>query len=427
MKTIKNFAINFNSFNGRTTFASGDLLTGQLSFELTKETKISYIMVVAVGKAEVHWSSSSGSGKRRRRTSHSAAVEFFKLKSTIMEVDGAATGSTKLPPGTHVYPLSCQLPQGDFPSSFKGIHGKIMYTLKAEIKRPWHLSDDFVTEFNFVNHLNTNMPELWYPLSGSNNMTVCCLWCASGPISLTASTERKAFTPGDTVRIFCDINNGSSRTVTPKMKLQQKQFFFTVSRDLGPRRMVVKNLASVTADPIVGPSSDIHSEFLVPIPRDAEPTISNCRILEVENIIEVNLDVSGSSKVTVLFPIILFIPPVNIQPQNHFALIVSVKCSYFAIKRRKLEKRDILKEVGDPIPPSTSHTATKVITIPATTAGSVLNCNILKVEYRLSVYLDVKFASDPEIKFPIIILSKLLHSEEEQKTDGLDSVMTSPV
>lgn len=41
------------------------------------------------------------------------------------------------------------------------------------------------------------------------------------------------------------------------------------------------------------------------------------------------------------------------------------------------------------------------------------------------VYLDVKFASDPEIKFPIIILSKLLHSEEEQKTDGLDSVMVS--
>lgn len=62
-----------------------------------------------------------------------------------------------------------------------------------------------------------------------------------------------------------------------------------------------------------------------------------------------------------------------------------MKCSYFAMKRRKLEKRDILKEVGDPIPPSTSHTATKVITIPATTAGSVLNCNILKVEYRLNV------------------------------------------
>lgn len=36
------------------------------------------------------------------------------------------------------------------------------------------------------------------------------------------------------------------------------------------------------------------------------------------------------------------------------------------------------------------------------------------------VYFDVKFASGPEIKFPIIILSKSLHSEEEQKTDGLN-------
>lgn len=36
------------------------------------------------------------------------------------------------------------------------------------------------------------------------------------------------------------------------------------------------------------------------------------------------------------------------------------------------------------------------------------------------LYLEVKFASDPQIKFPITILSKSLHSEEEQKTDGLD-------
>lgn len=99
-KTIKNFAINFNSFNGRTTFGSGDLITGQLSFELSKETKISYIMVVAVGKAEVRWSTSSGSGKRRRRRVHYAKEEFFKLKSTIMEVDGGTlSGAFALPLG----------------------------------------------------------------------------------------------------------------------------------------------------------------------------------------------------------------------------------------------------------------------------------------------------------------------------------------
>lgn len=62
-----------------------------------------------------------------------------------------------------------------------------------------------------------------------------------------------------------------------------------------------------------------------------------------------------------------------------------MKCSYFVKRKRKLEKRQILNEVGDPIPPSTSHTATKIITIPVDTAGSILNCNILQVEYRLRV------------------------------------------
>lgn len=34
------------------------------------------------------------------------------------------------------------------------------------------------------------------PLSGTNNMTLCCMWCASGPITVTASAEKKAFVPG---------------------------------------------------------------------------------------------------------------------------------------------------------------------------------------------------------------------------------------
>lgn len=49
----------------------------------------------------------------------------------------------------------------DFPSSFHGVHGQIEYTLTVSIHRPWHLSKDFVTELNFVNHVDTNKPDLW--------------------------------------------------------------------------------------------------------------------------------------------------------------------------------------------------------------------------------------------------------------------------
>lgn len=49
----------------------------------------------------------------------------------------------------------------DFPSTFQGVHGKIIYTLTVSIKRPWHVSKDFLTELNFVSRLNPNQPQLW--------------------------------------------------------------------------------------------------------------------------------------------------------------------------------------------------------------------------------------------------------------------------
>ena len=111
------------------------------------------------------------------------------------------------------------------------------------------------------------------------------------------------------------------------------------------------------------------------------------------------------------------------------------KNSYFAKGKRKVETKDILKEVGEAIPPSAGQTVTRIITIPATMSASILNCDILKVEFRLrvcisplntllspqgwntviminavcppQVYLDIKYTADPAIKLPIIILPAL--------------------
>ncbi len=48
----------------------------------------------------------------------------------------------------------------DFPSTFRGAHGEILYTLTVGINRPWHMSKDFVTELNYVHRIDTNQPEL---------------------------------------------------------------------------------------------------------------------------------------------------------------------------------------------------------------------------------------------------------------------------
>lgn len=79
-QTIKNFKIHFNFLNGRTTFSCGDLITGHISFELTKQTAITCIMMQVKGWVKVHWSS----GSRKHRRHYSAKVDFFDLKSVIL-------------------------------------------------------------------------------------------------------------------------------------------------------------------------------------------------------------------------------------------------------------------------------------------------------------------------------------------------------
>ncbi|KAM7416463.1 hypothetical protein PAMA_018495 [Pampus argenteus] len=320
---LKNFNISFTALNERSTFTSGDVITGNISFDLTKETKITAITMSLTGKAEVSWSTNSagggggggrrggGGGRRRRRSStrrhYSAKLEFFNLNTTIMQENSATGDTTKLPPGTHTYPFACQLPQGDFPSAFHGVHGNIVYALTVSINMPWHLSKDFVTELNFVKRINTNVPELQAPLSGTNSQTLCCLWCSS-VITMTAHLEKKAYVPGETVRIICVFDNGSSRTATPKVKLQQKQVVHTHNK--AHHKTALKNLLFLTGDPVSAHTSDVHTDIMLTIPYLTPLTVSNCRILEVNYIIELSLCVRGSFDLTVLFPIILCDTPV---------------------------------------------------------------------------------------------------------------------
>ncbi|KAM9361026.1 arrestin domain-containing protein 3-like [Symphorus nematophorus] len=84
--------------------------------------------------------------------------------------------------------------------------------------------------------------------------------------------------------------------------------------------------------------------------------------------------------------------------------ILYEKKSYFAQGRRKVNTKELHKEKSEAVASSSTETVTKVITIPKELPPSILNCSIIKLEYRLKIHLDVKYASDPEIKLPIVIL-----------------------
>uniref|UniRef100_A0A8C6SJS2 Arrestin C-terminal-like domain-containing protein n=1 Tax=Neogobius melanostomus TaxID=47308 RepID=A0A8C6SJS2_9GOBI len=89
------------------------------------------------------------------------------------------------------------------------------------------------------------------------------------------------------------------------------------------------------------------------------------------------------------------------------------QCTLFAEGESKVVIKNLLKKVGAAVPPSADQTVTKFITIPAAAIPSISNCSIIKVEYGLRVYLDVKYATAPQINFPIIILPPAQSFDEE--------------
>ncbi|XP_029916253.1 arrestin domain-containing protein 3-like [Myripristis murdjan] len=80
------------------------------------------------------------------------------------------------------------------------------------------------------------------------------------------------------------------------------------------------------------------------------------------------------------------------------------KKSFFAQGRRRVNTNDILKQKIEPLASSSKQTVTKVISIPRELPPSILNCSIIKLEYRLKVVLDVSMTKDPKVKLPIVIL-----------------------
>lgn len=102
-ESFENFTINFNALNPRVTFSGGDVMSGQVSFNLTKEAKIQTIMIEMKGRANVLWHEQSGGrrrtttgvganrrrrgggGGRRQRRTYSAELKFFNLNNIVLQ------------------------------------------------------------------------------------------------------------------------------------------------------------------------------------------------------------------------------------------------------------------------------------------------------------------------------------------------------
>ncbi|XP_034095919.1 arrestin domain-containing protein 3-like [Gymnodraco acuticeps] len=206
-------------------------------------------------------------------------------------------------------------------TSFEGKHGSVRYWVKAELHRPWLLPVKVKKEFIVFEHIDINTPLLLSPQAGSKEKTLCCWFCASGPISLSAKIERKGYTPGESIQIFCEVENSSSRVVVPKAALYQTQTFFAK----GKGKQIQQLVSNLRGETLPQGKSQSWEGRLLKIPP-VSPSILDCPIIRVEYVLVVYVDVPGGLNLSLSLPLVIGTIPLHASTSRSSS--ISSCCSW---------------------------------------------------------------------------------------------------
>ena len=263
---------------------------------VTEEAKQSYkcIQVTLRGYADVRWSETHGSGDNRRTVTYHSHEDYIYQTVILWSRENAL--NHELSPGSYQFPFALTLqPSGrPLPPSFEGTVGHIRYEVEATIVRASALkrNERITAQIAVAPVVDPNIvPNVRLPKVLQVEKTLCCLCCASGPISLTARVPRTGFCIiQDAIPFEVDIENGSNRRIRQLVAQLQKQVVYTAQ---GHHQYSIRTVAEVASDPIEPGNSRSWRPPPLPVPA-TEPTIASCSIIQVNYYLKIKAAISGA-------------------------------------------------------------------------------------------------------------------------------------
>ncbi|XP_029921590.1 arrestin domain-containing protein 3-like [Myripristis murdjan] len=310
---VRGLAIYFDNLNesNMPVFSGGDSVSGRVVVDVTGDVRVKSLNINARGVAKVRWTESRNAGANTAYAqNYTEEVEYLNHYDTLIgeerDEDCPEEGLTVLHAGLHEFAFSFNLPQMALATSFEGKHGSVRYWVKAELHRPWLLPVKVKKEFIVFEHIDINTPLLLAPQGGTKEKTLCCWFCVSGPISLSAKIERKGYTPGESIQIFAEVENASSRVVVPKAALYQTQTFFAN----GKGKQIQQLVSNLRGDSLPQGKSQSWEGKLLKIPP-VSPSILDCPVIRVEYALVVYVDVPGGLNLSLSLPVVIGTIPLH--------------------------------------------------------------------------------------------------------------------
>lgn len=315
-KTAVKFDIELK--NKHQVYFAGTTVEGNVVLEASKVEKIHNVKIVLSGEARTYWTVAVGN----RVYLYSDNEVLFRNMRLLSGSEDTYCAQV-ITAGVHKFPFQFQLPSDGCPSSFQSEElreGSIRYWLTATVSQP--TSNATIEKDIIVNEIvDISVPQLIEPQSSSNETTVCCLWCASGPISLSVTTDKGGYCIGESIAISIKAKNYSRRRVTVvRASLKQKATLYAKDRTFPysrPAERVEKKLIQMIQRPGIEPGGTctwVNEPLL--IPSTTTPTISSCRIVKLSYSLTVTLALPYANDVHVTIPI-----RIGNLPHDHVPII----------------------------------------------------------------------------------------------------------
>ncbi|KAM9504226.1 arrestin domain-containing protein 2-like isoform 2-T2 [Salvelinus alpinus] len=300
--TIKSFKLEFDG-PGDAVYASSEILSGKVVLELNRDTKVDSMKVLGRGVATAHWLENRSGGMNAVYNDYTSKISYFRKRQHLIRDNGE---HTLLSAGRHEFPFSFQLPEETLVTSFEGKHGSIRYWVKVKLHRPWATVRKIKKEFTVIEPIDINTPALLAPQAGTKDKMARVWYRNFGQVSITAKIDRKGYTPGEVIPVFAEFDNATSRSVVPKAYITQTQTF--IARGTMKQKQAV--VATLSGDVVGAQRRETWHGRAIKIPP-VGPSILQCRIIKVEYMLRVCVDVPGTSKLCLELPLVMGTIPLH--------------------------------------------------------------------------------------------------------------------
>ena len=267
--------------NGDEVFYPGSIVSGRVNLQTSDQKKLRGIYLTLFGHAYVTWSEGSG----EYRVQNQDEEPYFKIRVNLWGGDGRGRF---LQPGNYQFPFSFKLPEVNLPESREERIGRVRYWLEARMDRPWKFDHVTKCAFTILERVDLNLrrEDLAIPRRGENQKTLGCLCYKTGPLTLTASTDRGGYCPGETILVTAHVGNDTNKEMRRLKATLYRHVVYYARGSSTFRDDIVSQMQ--TNDPIPAGGDFEWNQQPLPIPA-SPPSSHTCRIIHTDYMLDIEV------------------------------------------------------------------------------------------------------------------------------------------